>query len=696
MPPGNVPPPSTVRPRYAATLTPSPGVAALPNLEAFLPECARLVRKVRPNPEVDSVLAWGHKPTSRYAMDLAAARGWPYLALEDGFLRSVGLGEAGAPPLSLVVDDLGIYYDARAPSRLESLLAEGGWESEPILARARALRERILAAGLSKTNVGPPLAPDALPSGGGRRVLVIDQTAGDASITGGLAGPESFAGMLTAARRDEPDAQIIVRRHPAVAAGLKSGCLDPRSLAGTTVLDDNCRIADILERVDAVYTVSSLTGFEALMRGLPVRCFGLPFYAGWGLTRDEIACRRRGRMRSIDEVFAAAYLLYARYIDPLSGEPTTAETAVERLVALRARSDQNAGYTACVGFAPWKHGAARTLLYSPRGRTAFFSRPGPAIAAAVAQQGRVVFWAGRATPAIMSELSMSPAPVLNMEDGFVRSRGLGSDFHRAASVVLDDLGVYYDATRPSKLESILQNAAFDDALRARAAALRVRLVQAGLSKYNLWTQARAQLDWPCGRFKLLVVGQVENDKSIMLGCETVKTNLGLLEAARAAHPDAFIAYKPHPDVESGNRPGAVPATAVAELADTTVSGADIDDCLSACEAVATMTSLAGFEALLRGKPVWTFGRPFFAGWGLSQDALDFPRRTRRLQLDELVAGTLIRYPIYVHPDNGLPCEPEDMVAWLERDRRVAPARHRRLRYLRAVWESLRRESRARY
>jgi len=95
--------------------------------------------------------------------------------------------------------------------------------------------------------------------------------------------------------------------------------------------------------------------------------------------------------------------------------------------------------------------------------------------------------------------------------------------------------------------------------------------------------------------------------------------------------------------------------------------------------------------------VWTFGRPFFAGWGLTDDALDFPRRTRTLTVDELVAGALIAYPIYVHPDSGLPCSVEDLVAFLEQDRVQAPdAGPRRLRYWRAVWESLRRRPRARY
>jgi capsular polysaccharide export protein len=691
----NAPPPGSRR--FVATLVPAPGVAALPHLESFLPECARLVRSARPAADIDSVAGWGFKQTARYARRVAAQRGWPYLALEDGFLRSVGLGEAGAPPVSLVADDLGIYYDARSPSRLETLIESSGWESEALLARARSVIARLVQTGLSKTNAAPPLAAGVLGPSTRRRVLVIDQTAGDASIAGGLADGAAFLRMIEAARRDEAGAEVVVRRHPAVAAGLKRGCLPSEALNGALVLDQDCRVADILARVDAVYTVSSLTGFEALIRGLPVRCFGLPFYAGWGATGDELTSPRRTRRRSPEALFAAAYLLYARYIDPLTGTPCDAEWAIERLLEFRDRADLHAGYTACLGYAPWKHGSARTLLYSPRGETAFFARAAAAVKAARRRGGRVVFWAARETAALTHQFEAAGALVLRMEDGFLRSRGLGSDFHRAASVVLDDLGVYYDATRPSRLEVLLREASFDAATLARAAALRARLVAAGLSKYNLWTQQASPPDWPRHRFKLLVVGQVENDKSILKGCETVRSNLGLLRAARAAHPDAFIVFKPHPDVEAGNRIGAVPAADVARLADAVATGADIDSCLALADGVATMTSLAGFEALLRGKPVWTFGRPFFAGWGLTHDAMDFPRRGRTLSVDQLVAGALIAYPIYIHPASGLPCRPEDLVGFLEQERQETPnPGRRRLRYWRALFESLSRQPRARY
>ena len=671
---------------------PGAGVARVPHLAALLPDVARIDTRAVPPADADGIAGWGFKQTAARARALAAAKGLPYIALEDGFLRSIGLGEAGAPPLSIVADDLGIYYDARQPSRIEALIEEGGWQTPELLDRAARAMARIVETGLSKTNSAPRLDPAVLPATDRKRILVVDQTAGGASIAGGLAGPETFGTMVAIARREHPDAEVVVRRHPAVAAGLKKGAIPAAALAGVTLLDVDARAADILDRVDAVYVATSLLGFEALIRGLPVRCFGMPFYAGWGATQDEIAVVRRTARRSAVEIFAAAFLLYARYVDPISGRPTTLEATIERLVAWREVADANAGPVAAIGFKPWKRAATRNLLASPRQALSFHGSIAAAAARARASGGRVMIWSGKESQAMSAELAACGAPVLRMEDGFLRSRGLGSDFHLPASVVVDDLGIYYDRHRPSRLEAILDGADMPSELLARAATLRRRLVAAGLSKYNV---GRVPSFPPAGdRFRLLVVGQVEDDRSIERGTADIRTNLGLVEAARRDHPAAWIAYKPHPDVEAGNRVGAIPADRLAGLVDHVATDADIAACLGAVDGLATMTSLAGFEALLRGLRVWTYGGPFYAGWGLTEDALALPRRTRRLSLDALVAGTLILYPRYIHPPTRLPCTVEEVVDWLaaNADQPVS----RRSRWLRGLAATLARTPPARF
>lgn len=153
---------------------------------------------------------------------------------------------------------------------------------------------------------------------------------------------------------------------------------------------------------------------------------------------------------------------------------------------------------------------------------------------------------------------------------------------------------------------------------------------------------------------ILVPGQVEDDASIRYGSPQIYRNLDLLRTVRERNPNAYIIYKPHPDVVSGNRIGHISPDDAARYADQTAEQADILTCLQYADEIHTMTSLTGFEALLRGKKVSCYGLPFYAGWGLTQDLLPIPRRSRRLELWQLVAGTLIYYPDYIHPKTHQP------------------------------------------
>ncbi len=677
--------------RYVRAVATASGLRRIPHLAAFLPEATEVAFERWPRAGTDALLGWADKPSAQYAKHLARRRNIPYVALEDGFLRSVSLGQAGAPPLSLVADTQGIYFDAARPSDLETLLQSDGWLDEALLGRAREAIAFKNRHRLSKYNSAPPLSLGARTR---RRVLVIDQTAGDASIAGALAGPESFARMLAAARSDNPGAEIVLKVHPVTAAGHRRGCIDADSARDLRVLAGPCNTIALLEQVDAVYTVSSLAGFEALLLGLEVHCFGLPFYAGWGATRDTLTCPRRTHARTAEDIFAAAYMRYARYADPLTGKPCTIFDAMERLVFFRERATAITGPFTCYGFAPWKHAPIRDVLGAAGTPVTFHASAVAANRKARATQGRVVMWASRETPANRAQLAEGGVSLLRMEDGFVRSVGLGSDFHRASSFVLDDLGIYYDARSPSRLETLLETATFDTGLLVRARVLREMIVAAGLSKYNVGDAAADVFAGADEKRRILVAGQVEDDASIRHGCTGIRTNAALLQAVRAARPHDFLLYKEHPDVTAGNRRGRLSGEA-AHLADRCISGADIAACIGAADEVHTMTSLAGFEALLRGKLVHTYGRPFYAGWGLTEDELEHERRARRLSLDELAAGALILYPLYIDPVSRLPCTAEFHLArLLERKALGVPSSAPRslaasaLRYLRAARESL--------
>lgn len=245
------------------------------------------------------------------------------------------------------------------------------------------------------------------------------------------------------------------------------------------------------------------------------------------------------------------------------------------------------------------------------------------------------------------------AASLRMEDGFLRSVGLGSNFVRPMSVVFDTRGLYFDPSRPSDIEHMLATAEFTAEELAEARTLREFIVEHGLTKYNTdpWPIAgRPDPHWVSqvhGRRVLLVPGQVEDDASVRLGGGAVQSTAQLLAAVRASASTAFIVYRPHPDVMAGNRKG---IKGCPEGADVVDSETPLLQLISVADEVHTLTSLSGFDALLRGKHVVTYGSPFYAGWGVTEDrglaAATAARRGRERTLDELVAGVLGQYARY--------------------------------------------------
>ncbi len=271
---------------------------------------------------------------------------------------------------------------------------------------------------------------------------------------------------------------------------------------------------------------------------------------------------------------------------------------------------------------------------------------------------------------------MTPVPtslqpdscVIRIEDGFIRSVGLGADIVRPISWVVDRQGIYYDATKPSSLESILATGHFDDEQLSRAANLRARITSEGLTKYNVGFKTWRRP--PASNRVILVPGQVESDASIKFGAPGERSNMGLLRAVRNAHPDAYLIYKPHPDVLARLRIQGQDEQDAPMWCDEVVTDVAIGDLLTVVDEVHVITSLTGFEALLRGKLVTCYGQPFYSGWGLTNDIIPNYRRNRTLKLDELVAGTLIEYPLYLSRDGKRLITPEQaldvLLAWREK------------------------------
>lgn len=599
----------------------------------------------------------GYKRSSAQARVLCQRWNLPYIALEDGFLRSSSLGVEGDTPMSMVVDPIGIHYLADRPSLLENILQVPDELTAPELHIARELIALMRSSGIGKYNNAPDLDPADDLGRDKPLVLVVDQTAGDFSIPGGGLTDADFVRMLDAALAENPGADVRVRIHPDCIGGHKPSCLLTVAQArGVTLEARPVSWASLARRAQRVYIGTSQAGLEALIQGVPVTCFGAPFYAGWGLTDDRLATPRRLGRPTLEQLVAAAYVRYCRYVCPLTGQVTDALTVARQLARQKALDEAFAGPFTVLGVKAHKQHNIRRFCSSRWGSLRFAKDSPTLLPSIAAKGGKLLVWAAREPGDLQARASAVNVPVWRVEDGFMRSHGLGVHNAPALSLLVDRSGMHFDASRPSDLETLLQAANFDTATLSEAARLRERIVASGASKYNLAAGVPVALQAAPGQRRILVPGQVEGDASLLRSLGSVRSNRELLTQVRAAAPDAWIVYKPHPDVAAGKRHGGVALKQLTGLVDQVVGDVDIVTLYSLVDEVHTLTSTAGFEALLRGVRVVTYGTPFYAGWGLTEDRQALPRRTQRLTLDQLVAGTLLQYSRYADARQPLPCD----------------------------------------
>ncbi|MDK9790726.1 hypothetical protein [Vibrio sp. D431a] len=284
------------------------------------------------------------------------SKGYDVWRMEDGFLRSIGLGANHNLPMSLVIDKTGtLYFDPRKESGLEKLIVEGELSSSELI-KAKELISQITDCGISKYNTCDPecgksyynsFAPKA---DGQKRILVIGQVEDDASIVLGGCG-HSNGSLVYEARLRNPDAQIFFKPHPDVLAG-KRKIETPLSQIENVahIIDNNMSLSSSFESIDEVYVISSLAGFEALLHKIPVTVLGQPFYAGWGLTNDVNPIERRERNQSklpespderLNHLFGMAYIKYPDYFNTLTQTKSGVdETTLALKIAVKLRNER--------------------------------------------------------------------------------------------------------------------------------------------------------------------------------------------------------------------------------------------------------------------------------------------------------------------------------------------------------------------
>lgn len=610
---------------------------------------------------------WTDRTIGRLLFSLTRVGGLTAPSLQPGPIWSAC--RLGLPVLSWFELPGAGRFDIQIAGAVQAAMANtDGGPTPGKLPELNGLIARVVAANADPVRDVIPKCPPELQTEKRQCVLLSDchaRTDADAA---------TIARMVATAMANHPDAAFWIWP---LADG-KPGYLSrmrAQLLPSAQVIRSGFSMFAALARVDHFYTVDAPEGMQALLAGVPVHVFGSPYYAGWGLSQDDLPLPERSARPTLAALFDIVYLRLARYLNPESHRPGTLVDVldcIERQRSIRSRYADCASI-AGVRFQLWKRRFATPFLTVAGGGLRWGGMPEQ-----VSPGEFVAIWGGKSAEGVPVG-----APIVRMEDGFFHSDGLGSDMTAPCSQVLDRQGLYFDARQPSELTQILNFADFDAVELTRAGALRKLICAHGVTKYNL---GRRRPCWrsPEGKRVILVAGQVADDASIQFGTGAIRTAEALLEMVRRRNPDAFLVYKPHPDVLSGNRNGLVHANTLADVVDVR---ADVLSLIDRADEIHVLSSLAGFDALLRGKRVVTYGLPFYAGWGLTDDELPQPWRERELTLDMLVAGALLRYPLYWDWRTRMFTTPEAVVRLLGKraDRPMRRVAGDLMRWPRKIW-----------
>lgn len=258
-----------------------------------------------------------------------------------------------------------------------------------------------------------------------------------------------------------------------------------------------------------------------------------------------------------------------------------------------------------------------------------------------------VFWGYTEPSSVLRYATKNNTPIWRMEDGFIRSSSLGASHSTPYSLVIDKTGLHYSPDTSSDLEVMLNEHEFTSK-EVRDAEFCMSLMHSlSLSKYNPPVFNENTGGTLALKRKVAVIGQVDNDMAMRLGNPDNWTMLQLIQLAKHENPDAEIIYRPHPDIFQGYQRSRFQSRPVAAICRIESPEVPITEFLDGIDHLYTVTSLTGLEALLRGKTVTVVGAAFYAGWGLTDDRLQFPRRKKKRTLTELFSAVYLKYPTYL-------------------------------------------------
>lgn len=567
--------------------------------------------------------------------------------------------------------------------------------------------------------------------GGRKRVVIIDQSRkSKQELKKVFAREESFKQMVLDAKEQHPGAAFFLLQPPSVLQGKKKGYLKKFALEnGIEIISEQVSSFSILAQADEVYTVSAKIGFDAVLLGKTVHCYGLPFYAGWGLTKDKVACSRRNIKVKKEELFAAICLFFTRYLHPITGEPSHFQAFVRLILLQVPQLFENKRFIACINFDE-KQKAFFSKMY--KHADIRFMKEEQGIEAASNNRG-MVYTAEEPTEELRKKCGNIPLV-------HVRPGAFDRLYNQQKMVSLCFEGGPYPP-----LEKILQIKTMteNDLLRAR-------LLRQFLLELSSFREHYDYANVQKGQDVIVIIGNADLAPKKMSDSAVLQEGSGnldkkgrpyhsfslplsddgkLIEYIRKKRPEAYIVYCRQNndtkvpveilDLADELIPFARPSDFVplellgftketcSQSAKSGKSAEDefecagvelIDDidvsrwnkkqvrakrflekasamtkaentfCIFNCPItqvdghlleIHTYDSHLGIDALAIPLQVYTYGWPYYGGWGLTHDAAQYSLRNRKLNFEQILAGAFITQPRYFDSENNIYCESEN-------------------------------------
>lgn len=586
-------------------------------------------------------VGWGYSPYSQKAKKAAEKYEKPFIYAEDGFLRSPFVSSISKQPYSLVIDTQAPYYDYSKRTDLEALICQTELNQEQYQ-EAQKVIDYFTQHRLGKFSItsDTDIDPEGFTEGS---ILLIDQVAGDLSLQYGGVTERTAQYTVNTIREKYPNQKIYLKLHPEVFAGKKKGCFDFIHNDPDVVCIPKGELSYLLTKKPHVHVLTSLAGFEACLHGCQTTTYGMPWYAAYGITEDlhpDIKqLQQRRKVTDLQTLFYCAYMQYTHYIDPISQKTLDIMTIMQFFARIKRHINLLSGNVIALGIRPWKKKDFLNWIETPFNKIdtvtddSSFKEVSKRINSLGQEKTKIIVWGYKYSELIQEIQQAYPKiQIIRVEDGFIRSYGLGSDFFPPLSLSFDTGHLYYVHTEQGKSDFFgLLN---QEPHIKRVHALRNKIQEHHITKYNIETLE--ELDIKTSKKIIFVPGQVAGDASLMHGGlpAHLKTDYDLLKQVRQDYPDSYILYKPHPDVYLGGRQEGEKDHQCSEFYDQIITDVSIISCIKAADKIITLTSQAGFDALIHGKSVHCYGHPFYKAF------------TDNNNVEQLIHTALIEYPIY--------------------------------------------------